>query len=428
MRIRREEQIDPIMTLTYKKESQTDTCTSSGTVITSTFTGSTRPRTWYRQMQDVVTPNFNLLSGQGKIINNPMYSIEEEVLDPPCAMHANLNKRRLATECNPDKYLYYSDAYSGERQSSLILNGYGFPYLDPPGVSVESLTNQALTQAWANVEDNNFTSLASLGELRATLTSIRDLGIRTFKFLRFLRQLDDGKAWKMYFQGAKAADIADRYMEVRYAIRPLVYEIKSLAQALSAPKFELNSRRTFRGYAADTDTIENTSTFSWADPSYDSKSFTGYRVSTREVSVRAGVLVTVKSSHWLDRWGFDDIIETAWELTKLSFAIDWFIGIGQKLAAWTPEFGLRPLASWIVVEDKTYQSSEITGSTRIFNQPGWTTLSASFGYTGCKMETTRIVRSRTPNPDLPIFPAIKVKLDLLKIADLLVILNQFRTK
>lgn len=145
----------------------------------------------------------------------------------------------------------------------------------------------------------------------------------------------------MYFRGAKAADIADRYMEVRYAIRPLVYEIKSLAQALSAPKFELNSRRTFRGYASSADSLEDTPVTSWADPTYDAKSLTAHRVSTREVSVRAGVLVHVKSSHWLDRWGFDDIIETAWELTRLSFAIDWFIGIGQKTGCLDPRVWVK---------------------------------------------------------------------------------------
>jgi len=428
MRVRRDEEIDPVQSCIWVKTATMQTCSSAGTPVVTTYNGATQPRVWYREMHDVVTPKFSVLSRAGKIINNPMYYEEQEILDPPCQAHASLSKRRWATECNPDKYLYYQDSYTGERQSSLILNAYGFPVLDPPGISVDGLKNQALTQAWANVEDNNFTSLASLGELRATILSIKDLGIRTFKFLRFLHNLDDGKAWKMYFRGAKAADIADRYMEVRYAIRPLVYEIKSLAEALVAPKFELNSRRTFRGYAAASDSDEDVKTYSWADPTYDSKSLTAKRVSTREVSVRAGALVHVKSSHWLDRWGFDDIIETAWELTRLSFAIDWFIGIGQKLAAWTPEFGLKPLASWIVVEDKTVQRSEITGSTRSFNQPGWQTMYASHGYSGCYYQITRIVRERIPNPQLPVLPAIKIKLDLLKVADLLVILNQFRTK
>lgn len=182
MRIRREEQIDPVQSCTMVKTAVTQTCNSAGTPVVTNTIGSTQPRVWYREMHDIVTPNFSLLSRAGKIVNNPMYSIEEEILDPPCGIHSSLSKRRWATECTPDKYLYYQDSYSGERQSSLIINGYGFPLLDPPGVSIEGLKNQALTQAWANVEDNNFTSLASLGELRATILSIKDLGVRTFKF------------------------------------------------------------------------------------------------------------------------------------------------------------------------------------------------------------------------------------------------------
>lgn len=425
-RYRSEEDNDSPQTVTRTRSISTGTCANPfGTAVTTQFSSMVHtPRLWSRTMSDIVTPNFSIMSKAGKIINNPMNQTETEILDPPVTFLQNLHLKRWDTSCNPDKYLYYQDTLKGTVSSSFILDSTSF--LDVPGVSIETEIDQALTRAWANVDDNVFQSLASLGELKETLSSIKDIGIRLFKLLRFVKNLDSGKAWRMYLGGATAKDFADRYMELRYSIRPMISEMKTLAKALDTPKFELNSRKTFRGYSGDFEKNEDTFQTHSVVNTYDSFRTTYHRVSTREIKVRSGVLVDVKSSHWLDRWGFDDVLETAWELTRLSFAVDWFINIGQKIAAFTPEFGLRPLASWIVVEDIQYKCKEITGTSRTYSSPIWTTLSAEYLANGAKYEERRIVRYRVPNPQLRIIPSIKVKLDLFKIADLLVILNQFR--
>lgn len=430
MRVRREEDIDSSVPTLWKRDVRSGaTCANpDGNLVTYDIEASSYvPRTWYREMHDVVTPNFAALSAKGKIINSPMWSETVEELDTPCQMDGQLHTRTWNTACTPDKWMYYQDRYYGTRASKSCLSAYGFSYLPLPAVDIDSLINQAVTQAWANIGDEKFDMLPSIMELRETLVSIRDIGFRLARFLRFLKKnLDNGRAWQRYLRGWTAKRFADQYMELRYSVRPLVYEIAGLMSALTAPNLDIGSRRTFRGFATDSDTVENESTFSWADPSYDQKSISGRRVSTREVSVRAGVLCHVTSSHWLDQWGFDNIPEALWEYTRLSFLYDWFIGIGSKIAAWTPEFGLKALTSWVVVEDVQFQSSEFTSATRNYQKPGAQTLVASLAVSG-SASTSRTVRTRQINPQLSIFPAIKIKLDILKIADLLVILNQFRS-
>lgn len=424
-RERYQETLEGPYTAIRMRTSATGTCPNpAGTPVTTTFsTYSGVARTWSKRYRDYVTPNFSLLSRQGKIINNPMWSEEIEILNPAAAFSNILNWRKWEVACNPDKWLYSSDVLNGEVPSDFLLRA--IPYSDVPGVSIETEIDQALTRAWANTDDNNFTSLASLGELKETISGIKDMGLRLFRLMKFLRKLDDGKAWRMYLRGAKAGDLADRYMELRYSIRPLIFEIKQLAAALDKPRFEVGGRQTFRGYSTDSNRVEDTWT-ALNVVGQDEFSTTYHRVSTREVKVRAGVLVQVKSSHWLDRWGFDDILETAWELTRLSFVVDWFLNIGQKIAAFTPEFGLVPLASWYVVEDVQCKMKEIIATSRKFTSPPLINELVVYQVQGCKCEDNRIVRYRVPNPRLDILPTFKIKLDLFKVADMLVILNQFR--
>jgi hypothetical protein len=153
-------------------------------------------------------------------------------------------------------------------------------------------------------------------------------------------------------------ELAQRYMELRYAIRPLIYDVNGIIAVLEKDT-RLYDRFTGRGSASATastgDLIEGHS-IEWNATADTERSATYY------VSARAGVLYHVNVNQ-LRLLGVDQLLETAWELIPFSFIVDWFVGVGQAIAAATPTIGATQLASWVTVKE-TFVSSNRMGNTR----------------------------------------------------------------
>jgi hypothetical protein len=151
-------------------------------------------------------------------------------------------------------------------------------------------------------------------------------------------------------------------MEFRYALRPLVYDAKQVVAALSGDELPDVGRQTFRGYKEDFGSTVENGVLLYSDA--------GTRVYGRQEAstvfqVRAGVLTTIEAISKLNVWGLDSIAESAWELMPYSFILDWFFDIGETLASWTPEMGVKKLASWVVTEVTTTQMVRVTSAENI---------------------------------------------------------------
>jgi hypothetical protein len=128
----------------------------------------------------------------------------------------------------------------------------------------------------------------------------------------------------------RISDTNSQWMQYRYAISPMAYDIQDATAALA---FLEHKFRTARGSARDDDSISSTRTVGNAGiglnavqvQSWSIKAMSSvYSIFTAEQERK------LQTQLWLP--------QTAWELVKLSFVIDWFIGIGDVISALRPVF------------------------------------------------------------------------------------------
>lgn len=357
------------------------------------------PWTSTMSMDDFVTPNFKERQSRGEIINNPMYSIRTFESRDPCIYDRGRIYRPNGTNywtgyktVGTDWYLTYLDTHLPDQ---LSLSSQGM------------LEEMAVTEAHARIELSQAMMLASLGEGRETVSSMCSIIGRAIKIARNVKRL----RVKELAQELSPKELADRYMELRYALRPLVYDAKQIVDAYKGDKLPKLGRQTWRGYKEGFDSVVDTVTYTDAGTI-----FTCERESAVTLQVRAGVLTCIEAISKWNVWGFDSIAETAWELMPWSFVLDWFFNIGETLASWTPEMGVKRLASWVVSEVSTTQSIRVTGAQNVFPS-GATVHTNYFSLSGRHVRTTA-VKTRTIDPPLAVLPKFRLKLDVLKLVDL----------
>lgn len=358
---------------------------------------------------DVVTPNFKSRIASGEIINNPFTSVRDvEVYPQPGSYHHVYNQLDGFTDGNGVKHDITHD-----------ISGLYVPSTVPDFISGEPLYDKqddivdlAVTQAHANIDVSEMMALASAAEGRKTIESIFSILLRVKKIMQSVRRLDIRRLKRELSH----RELEDRYMELRYALRPLIYEAQGVASALNTQRE--HARRTFRGYSEGTwelDDDVSTSFHWWCNATWNRKI-------ELEISARAGVLCDVQVNS-INIFGVDQLIETMWELTPFSFIIDWFLNIGDTIAAWTPNAGVTQRASWVTVRQKRTLTNQVTGvSSTAGNNTGYENVSAS--YSGCIRRNEELVLKRIVSPTVSVFPSVDFRLDAFKLTDLGIILKR----
>jgi hypothetical protein len=160
-------------------------------------------------------------------------------------------------------------------------------------------------------------------------------------------------------------------------------------------------------------------------------SFCGYtrlranilRTTSRSLSVRAGVLTQSKYVSNASLFGFDSLVDTAWDLLPFSFIIDWFFNVGDTILSWVPDFGIEPLTSWVVIKDTIIQTATVTDLYWWVN-PSYDYDWEHSGDLPLPIATkTTTTYERIPNYERPVIPRWDLNLDPLKILDLGIILK-----
>jgi hypothetical protein len=352
---------------------------------------------------DTVTPDFYRRSKAGEIFNNSLLKTTIEVDSTPIAYNQVLQTK--------DSHGCVTTASAiGTYPFSYILSS-GMPILKANcSVDIDSLKAQAITNAWANVELSEANILASLGELGETVSSLVSIFTRSIKIFKAIKRLDIRSLKKEI----SPEELADRYMELRYALRPLVCDVINYISAISAMSNSHADRLTARGSKTDTDGYTSKIKMSSTDLRDIFVTISGQH----QVSVRAGVLSKIDEVSALNIIGLDSVLEAAWELVPFSFVADWFFNIGKTLASWTPELGLTTLASWVTVKEIYFCHSSI--SSVCHHPPPY--YSSEYSVSGSMTEVETIL-TRTPDPNRPIMPTFSVNLDWFKLLDLALILR-----
>lgn len=202
-----------------------------------------------------------------------------------------------------------------------------------------------------------YTSLAEAKETVSWIFSLlRDAISQYRRTRRHITSLMRGKRTTENAAGLQS-EVNNRWLEYRYAVTPLAYQIEDALQYLQS---FFTPYQTFRDGRAKTINIETTD---WVS--------TPFKVVDRcfvKHKYRAGV--------WDHNLG-TSLAVTAWETIPLSFVIDWFLNIGDLLSALSTPSSVAqraaqysrqiPLGTEIVFRHKHYEGASVVFTGGYYN-------------------------------------------------------------
>jgi len=374
-----------------------------------------------RTMSDFVTPGFKKASSRGTIVNSPMSSTRVTL---QIAASSGCAFKNVQTTVTPP-VTWVGDitgpcVSAMNRVTSDALDKYGSSL---PGIITSEKRSQmiglASTAARSKIVAPSFTGLVSIGELRETLSYLRNpfkAGIKLASLLeRDLKMANTSKR-----SGSTMSAIASVYLEFRYAVRPMLYEIERAMDTVISQTLKLDPlRKTVRAKQEAEEQSQTVYPASFSGLTYDET-----RLLKHNLSVRCGFLYEELDGIDLnDRWGMrvSDIPAAMWELTPLSFVYDWVGNMGEFISAITPVAGIRHLSSWTTIVD--HKTMTLSGSNYVFPLPGWVTTR-----NGPNIVTVECVtKSRYPMVNAPSLEwrgLDKLANDPLKLLDLIGIFKQ----
>jgi hypothetical protein len=381
----------------------------------------------YKEMTDREIPNFHARKASGEVFMNPMTSTVTDVLQTPFPFGATIKTFRWG--CTPARWYESNRLERGGSRSTLrVAAAVGFSTDPAITINSDSLKEQAITKAWSNLDQSKIMALVSIAEAEKSLGTIKNVSLRALRIIKGARK----NALKMIAKTLKskksrrrlARDLSDLYLEARYGLRPMYYDINGVVEAVNNFDCSRHDRLTVRGYRNATD--QNSGTDQFGPNNWNNTQYAYYQnwKDTISVEARAGCLAAVQLSAVND-WGIGLLGESAWELVPFSFIVDWFLNVGDTISSWMPKPNTNVLGSWVTV--KTVTRREATVVCEIYNNLTSTLrvevspVSASGRYS--KQITTV---QRIPDPSRPIVPSWLIRLDPAKLLDLVLIANNFR--
>ena len=215
------------------------------------------------------------------------------------------------------------------------------------GTSLQSADNQALSRAYANLNavQSQFQGVVFLGELKETLHLLK----HPFKGVEdavkgYLRDLRSSKSFKQYKEKRSRGNrnsflttAANAWLETAFGIKPLISDVKDLAEAVLKQKYGIKSStisgsgysiasRDDFGYGACGQTGEYK--FSYVDRT------------TRMVRYKGRIDGTATAAYGsaegvLNSLGFnlENFVPSLYELIPYSFLVDYFTNLGDLINA-----------------------------------------------------------------------------------------------
>jgi len=316
-------------TLVVKYWSKGNGCSQVDWVNTATSTLPNHSGIFER-ISDVVTPNYFTRRRKGDIMMNPYTQSKRIVRSVGTGFHIKSKSQSCSSPL-----LYHEWKAEGNWFGSRIVT-------DASAVSVTPLisTNEVtdlLTQVSTCLENKRGRSSSNLWETVAELNQTRGLlGSLVKSFGQVLTRA--GKVQK-----TKSA--SDFYLALRYGLTPLISDTENVLKSLSKTIGRVRKKSTCEDVIVRS--ASSTGSFS-----HDFV-LTTYRVETKQRLYAKAVSIDELDASRLSHAGFTakGLITLPWELTTLSFVVDWFVNVGDFLGAITPAFGWHQLGSCIKVED-----------------------------------------------------------------------------
>lgn len=198
---------------------------------------------------------------------------------------------------------------------------------------------EARSKLLGQLSTQDFDAGVFAGELKETVRGVADILKDAAKLVRAIRR--PLKA----LQTVRLADVrrshnraAGEYLRFMYGIRPIMNDIHALSQNMSDGFFNkpvgfaqsTALDKTFKPEFYGTSSFPKVSNVDIIDGSWK-----------RGVEMGASYSIASPTRYQLQNYGVVNPLAVAWELTTLSFVIDWFTGIGAFLGGLTAGFGLN---------------------------------------------------------------------------------------
>jgi hypothetical protein len=373
----------------------------------------------YGVMWDVEVPNFTKRKAAGEVFFNGMYSESLTSSVVPATFAALYKYQGRSDYCNGKAYV--PTAVVPITSSSSTTTGPAL--IDAFLQQFDTERGIAVAKAWANVDETELLAYATIGELPETVRWLGDLYRRGIGIVKLFTSK---KARLKYeFQSKKVSGkdqldaMSNMWLEMRYAVRPLLFEMEQLVAALESEGSP--PRRTARGYNEKEETSTSDAELYLGSNYY----IHGINVVQRQSVYRAGVLydINLDGKNWAAVLGLDQPLETIWELTRLSFLLDWFFNVGTLISAWTPNANLNPLGSWVTETHTFTYTAGYTDFRRVTPDPNWECIPQATA--PGTLKATHEIKRRSITPQIPVLPSVKINLDWAKIVDIATIARSF---
>lgn len=270
--------------------------------------------------------------------------------------------RRFATEGNPPNQYVTIDLYGTDHISKKVT--LGTRVVQNPGS--DNAYSESITEALNGLASADAGAGADIGQTRKTIDEFAVMAQRFAAALLALKRGNVKLAAKNLIgltgkNGTRSVSktISELWLEYIYGIKPLMHDLYELQQIvhqkLNKPVVITSTGRGKFKHEAQTDAesgwhLEGTNSFS------------------AHTTLRATIVN--RSLYKLNEAGLINPLAIAWELVPWSFAIDWFVPIGQTLQAITAGCGLQSEGGWTSIHVKTTWSQR-----RNLTFNGW-----GFGY------------------------------------------------
>lgn len=353
---------------------------SSATAYTVSDSATINVTQKYRYAAGVRTPGWKRIRNEGGIL--PMTAWDRIELD----VTSNGGLREWCNNSQSRKYYYVQHHLAKNAPSvyPLIGSWQSYDWMGHVGtMDLQYYVQKAASAIYSSGWDAA-TFLAEIGQLRRMLSGV------VTKLSKLVRGRSPGELHNLWLEG-------------RYGWRTLMYDINDLREVLSSANERRTRYRETKGYTLTGS--YNTST------DFVSSLISRYAFSMSwTVNMRGTVVADID----VPDFQFNPIT-TLWEVTRLSFVVDWLLNVGQALEA----------ASFLLMV-KDYKAC--TGYRADFDVDGSCSLLAmapgiSGGSLTGSINGSVSIMERTPTT-VSAFPRVNLRLDGFKILDILALIRQ----
>jgi hypothetical protein len=190
----------------------------------------------------------------------------------------------------------------------------------------------------------------------------------------------------------KCRAAGNAYLLTRYGFKPLVSDIFASLEAFKTPLGHIietsRSSESVTSVTASINTYVDGGTFS----------ISGLTTRTQVVTAKATSLNQYQKN-LMDALGlgYKQLLTVGWELIPYSFVVDWFVNVGDLLGSITPNFGVEPIGSCLVIRTDTTDRWIQTGQSLVDPSTFTAVTVPSSGYIDMIYRSTnRIVGLPTP--------------------------------